>query len=246
MTMYTMVTATLAGFLIASTARAQTRPRFEAGIDLLGALPGGSFGDQIDGALGIGANARLRLDPEGYVALRADADWMGYGWDDPDVELRSPFGDVRSTRLSSINAISFLELGPELSTSVLGVRPYLGATAGVAYFLTTAEADRDDAGSGFTLAVRKHDLALAYGGQAGMRIPLGTGRRAISLDLGARFQRSREAEFLRKGDLTVDESGAIHFAPVRSAASLWIFRAGVSVPLRSLRSPQRPERDRAE
>jgi hypothetical protein len=239
MKMHMIVTVTLAGSLLASAAQAQARPHLEAGIGVLGALPGGSFGDQIDGALGLGANARLRLDSKGYVALRADADWMGYGWDDPDVTLRSPFGEVQSTRLSSINTISFLELGPELSASVRGARPYIGATAGLAYFLTTAAADRDEAGTRFTIGVQKHDLAFAYGGQTGVRIPVSAGRRAIAVDLGLRFQRSREAELLRRGDLTVDESGAIHLSPVRSEANLWVFRAGVSVPLLPSARPER-------
>jgi hypothetical protein len=233
----TIITGTLAGLLLATGAQAQTAPHFEAGVDLLGALPAGGFGDQIDGALGAGANVRLRLDSKGYVALRMDADWMSHGWDHRNVELRSPFGGVESTELSSINSISFLEAGPELSAALGRARPYLGAMAGIGYFLTTAAADREDAGTRFAIQVQKHDLAFAYGGQTGLRIPVRAGSRAVAVDLGVRYQRSREAELLRKGDLTVDESGAIHFSPVRAEAELWVFRAGVSVPLRVPRSP---------
>jgi hypothetical protein len=239
--MHAIITGTLAGLLLASGAQAQDGPRIEAGFGLLGALPAGSFGDQIDGALGAGANARLRLDSKGYVALRVDADWMSHGWDRRDVELRTPFGGVQSTELSSINTISFVQAGPELSARVRSVRPYIGAAAGVAYLLTTATAARDDAGTRFAIDVQKHDLALAYSGQTGVRIPLRAGKRAVAVDLGVRYQRSREAELLRKGDLAVDESGAIHFSPVRAEANLWVFRAGVSVPLSR---PELPARDR--
>lgn len=236
-----IITGTLAGLLLATAAQAQTAPRVEVGLSALGALPAGHFGDQIDGALGAGANARLRLDSKGHVALRLDGDWMSHGWDHRNVELRSPFGEVLTTELRSINTISFAEVGPELTATAGGVRPYIGATAGVAYFLTTAAGDREDAGTGFLIQVRKHDLAFAYAGQTGLRIPVRAGRRAIAVDLGARYQRSREAELLRKSDLTVDESGAIRFSPVRAKAELWVFHAGISVPLRV---PKRPARDR--
>jgi hypothetical protein len=226
-----IVTAALAGVILASGAQAQSVPHFEGGLGMLGAAPGGDFGDLIDGALGFGANARLRLDAQGHVALRVDADWMTYGWDRRDVDLRSPFGGMEPVELRSNNSTSFLVLGPEVSGNLGTVRPYIGATAGFAYFLTAADADQADDGTRFAIQVEQHDLAFAYGAHTGLRIPVRAGKHPIAVDLGLRYQRSNEADFLRKGDLTVDDAGAIHFSPVRSEATLWVFHAGISVPL---------------
>jgi hypothetical protein len=50
--------------------------------------------------------------------------------------------------------------------------------AGVAYFLPTAAADQENAGTRCTIGVQKHDLAFAYGGQTGLRIPLSLPKRS--------------------------------------------------------------------
>jgi hypothetical protein len=228
---YSMIAGALAGLVLVSGARAQTAPHFEGGIGLLGAAAGGEFGELVDGAVGFGANARLRLDAQGNVALRADADWMMHGWDRRDVDLRSPFGGVRSAELRSNHSVSFLQLGPEVSARLGRVRPYLSAEAGLAYFLTAADADEKEDATRFAIQVEHHDLAFAYGAHTGLRIPVGTSKHPVAVDLGLRYQHTNEADFLRKGDLTVDDAGAIHFSPVRAEANLWVFHAGISVPL---------------
>jgi hypothetical protein len=101
----------------------------------------------------------------------------------------------------------------------------------VAYFLTDATGGRWARDLSFSTSVQQHDAVFAYGGRAGVRVPVAANGRGIAVDLGAEYQRSDEAEFLRKGDIVVDDAGTISLHPVRASADLWIFRLGVSVPL---------------
>ena len=70
----------------------------------------------------------------------------------------------------------------------------------------------------------------AYRARAGLRVPM-AGPRNIALDIGAQYQRTDDATFLRKGDITVDGQGRVAFAPVRSNARMWVFSLGVSMPV---------------
>ncbi|HET9985746.1 MAG TPA: outer membrane beta-barrel protein [Longimicrobiales bacterium] len=238
MRIQTIVGAALGGLLLASAAQAQNTssrigapPRLEAGVGIMGAAPTGAFGEQIDRAFGVGAFARYRVDAAGAFALRLDASWLNHGWDSQEVTLRSPFGGTRDVDLRSTNDLMFVELGPELSWPVGVVRPYVGASAGAAYFLTGASAERGERDVSFATTVEQHDVVFAYGGRAGVRIPISGNTRGITVDLGAEYQHSDEAEFLRKGDIVVDDGGTISLHPVRAEADLWIFRLGVSVPI---------------
>jgi hypothetical protein len=77
------ITGALATLLLASTASAQGAPRFRGSLGLLAASPDDEFGRGIDGAVGAGVGARLRLDSGDHLALRLDGDWLAYGWDHP-------------------------------------------------------------------------------------------------------------------------------------------------------------------
>jgi hypothetical protein len=225
------VAAALAALLLASAASAQGAPRFRGNLDLLAASPDDEFGLGIDGALGVGVGARLRLDPGDHLALRLDANWLVYGWDRRDVELRSPLGEPSSTELTTIHTLAFLQAGPELSATVAGVRPYVAATAGVAQFLTSASAAEKDDEVRFSTEAHMEDYALAYGGRAGVRVPFHVLRHRLDVDLGLRYARSRSAEYLREDDVSVTGDGFLRFDPVSGRAGLWILHAGVSIPL---------------
>ncbi|MBX6365145.1 MAG: outer membrane beta-barrel protein [Gemmatimonadetes bacterium] len=238
MRIQTIFGAALAGVLMASTAQAQSAagriaapPRLEAGIGAMGAAPTGEFGQQIDRAFGLGAFARYRIDAAGRFALRLDASWLNHGWDSKEVMLRSPLGGLQDVDLRSMNNLMFVQLGPEFSVPVGAVRPYVGASAGAAFFLTDVSGERGVRDVSLVTTVEQHDVVFAYGGRAGVRIPISGNARGIALDLGAEYQHSDEAEFLRKGDIVVDDAGTISLHPVRAEADLWIVRLGVSVPI---------------
>ncbi len=62
-------------------------------------------------------------------------------------------------------------------------------------------------------------------------MPLSSGPRGISLDFRARYQRTGQAEFIPEGEVRVTEAGFFEFTPVRTNGELWIFGAGLSIPI---------------
>lgn len=233
----TMLAGALGVFLAASPLYGQTfpgageAPRLHGGVTVLGAAPRGDFGDQIERAFGLGGHLRYQLDEAGRVAIRLDGSWLGYGWDDQDVALSSPLGGTQLVNLSTSYHLVFVGVGPEVSTWMGGVNPYLGADAGFAYFLTDATADRRTGNVRVDTHLQQDDLVLAYGAHGGFRIPLAAGGRSLSLDLGARYQHSDRAEFVSEGGLRVTEAGTITLNPVQANADVWVFSAGISLPL---------------
>ncbi len=233
--------ATVAALSVASTVHAQTAPevgetpRFHAGATLLGAVPRNDFGDAIDHAFGLGVNARYALDSAGHFGVRIDGAWLLHGWENRDVDLRSPLGGTQVVELMTTNSMAFAGIGPEFSATVGRFRPYVGASAGMALFHTSVSGERKDKDVQYKLDVQHHNVVFSYAGHAGVTVPLTANPRGISLDLGARYQHSDKADFLRKGDVTVEEAGTISLSPVRANADTWVLFAGLSVPLSARR-----------
>ena len=203
---------------------------FHAGLSLLGGIPTGDFGDQVDGMFGAGAHLLYRVGDDGNVGVRLDASWLLHGVDDREVVLASPLGGVEEVELTTTHSAVFLGLGPEFSLELAGARPYLGASIGLAYFLTEAVTDwsEDDDDVRFMTRIQHDDLALAYAGQTGVLIPITRGDWAVSADFGVRYQRSAEIDFLDDDDIAV-ELGRIVLDPVTAEASIWVLKAGISI-----------------
>jgi hypothetical protein len=229
----TAITVTLLTFT-GTAAAAQTAPVTgagpHAGVALIGATSTGDFADHVDNAFGLGAHVLYRVGTDGTFGIRLDGSWLLHGLDDTEVELVSPLGGTEEVDLNTSHSMVFLGLGPEISASLGVARPYLGASIGIGYFLTDARADWSEDNLRFLTYVAHEDVVLAYAAQGGVLIPVTSGRWGVSIDVGARYQGSAEAEFVTEENLTVDD-GRLVLDPESAEASLWVVRAGVSVAL---------------
>ncbi len=205
--------------------------RLHLGVGLLGADAAGDFSDHLDQAFGINVDLSYRLDARGILAIRADARWLNYGWDNATATVTSPFGGTDEADVTTTQNMFFFEVGPEVAVDLGVVRPYAGASIGAAQFQSQSSVRATSGNTHFTTNVQYDDFALAWGGQAGLRIPLSRGPRGISIDFRARYQRTGSADFLPEDGLTIDEEGFFDFTAVREAAEMWIVGAGVSIPL---------------
>lgn len=236
MRMAPMVAVILALSFATAPADAQRRPTADrpvrgwGGLAFAGAIPVGDYGDQVDGAFGLDGHLLYRPDPDGLFAARFDTGWFLHGWDDREVVLFSPLGGFEEVDVTSTHSAAFFSVGPEISGVVGGVRPYLGGSIGLAYFLTSITADWSQDDARVETRVQYDDIAFAFAGQGGVLIPITSGRYPISLDFGARYQGSTEADFLDDDDVDVI-GGFIDLDPVTAGASIWVLRAGVSVGL---------------
>lgn len=212
-----LAAALLAAMTSAAQAQSQTA-RITAGAAVTGIASQGDFHDQIDRAFGLNGYASYKLDKQGNIALRADASWLNHGWD-----MRS----LNSSELTTSNDIFFAQVGPEVSVNVM----YVGASIGLAYFVTDASTRRYQTDFDYTTMMEHHDAVLAYSARAGVRIPVISSKN-ISLDVGAAYQRSDEASFLRKGSVTIGNDGSFSAQLTRGKADFWGFHMGVSMPIR--------------
>ena len=136
-------------------------------------------------AIGIGSNGSYRVDDKGIVSLRADLNWLNRGLKIRTTDVPSPFGGTTEAEVTTSHDIVFLQAGPELSATILRLRPYIGARAGIAYYVTTTSVHRDGLDENIDASRDDHVTIFSYGAHGGVRVPV-TSR--ASLDLGAEYQ----------------------------------------------------------
>lgn len=209
-----------------------TIPRSYLGGELTIASPQGEFANYIDGGWGGGLHYLLRLDRDGWVALRADASLLNYGHERQRVLLSPTVGGRITLDLTTDNNIAFFGVGPQIGVPTGALRPYVNGFAGVSYIYTESSVSGSSSAERFASSTNFDDASFAYGGGAGLYIPLSHRRNPVSLDLGVTYRHNGSAEYLREGDITDNPDGSITLHPVLSETNLLAFRVGVTVGLR--------------
>jgi opacity protein-like surface antigen len=223
----------------ASSASAQTvedisRPRpsrAAAGVGFVVAQPLGEFRDNVSAAFGGEGHVVLRRSRNTVLGLRLEGGFLNYGHERKRVPLSSTFGGRIQVDLNTNNNIALFGLGPQLMATAGPVRPYVHGTAGLAYFFTESHVDGSDDTHSFARTTNHDDAAFAYGGGAGVIIPLPVKRTLVSIDLGARYLDSGKVSYLKEGDIRDNPDGTITLSPSETKASMITYRVGVSVGL---------------
>lgn len=233
--------AVLAGAATAPALMAQEGPfgyerrgptRSYAGGGFVYGAPQGEFGERVDRALGAGGHLVVRLDRAGWLGMRAEGGFLNYGSESRRVVVSSTIGPRIQARLRTSNDLLTFGVGPQLAVPHGWVRPYLHGTVGLAYFVTASSLTTTRSTNEEPLLQTTHqeDAGLMLGGGAGLRIPITRGLNPVLVDLGARFQRSGEREYLTEGDIT-DQVEQLELRINRSETDLVTFHLGVSVGL---------------
>jgi opacity protein-like surface antigen len=207
-------------------------PRSYLGGELTIASPQGEFANYVGNGFGGGLHYLLRLDRDGWLALRADASLLNYGHERQRVLLSPTIGGRVSVDLTTDNNIAFFGFGPQIGVPTGALRPYLNGFAGVSYIFTESSVGGSSSSEAFASTTNFDDASFAYGGGAGLYVPLGRSRNPVSLDLGVAYRHNGTAEYLRHGDITDNPDGSITLHPVFSETNLLTFHVGVSVGLR--------------
>lgn len=226
---------TLAG---ASPAVAQygfgARPaRATLGGGALVAQPVGEFKSYVNNGFGGGGHLLLRVDPQGFLALRADVGYLIYGHETKRVSLPNA-GRVQFDVTTSNNILTY-SVGPQLMVPTGPIRPYVNAMAGGAYFFTESSVGGSDNSSDFASTRNFGDNVASYGYGGGVFIPFVVRNALIGLDVGARFIRNGHTRYLREGGITDLPGGGFTVSPIESETNLVAYHVGVNVGLRSKR-----------
>ena len=207
-------------------------PRSYVGGELAIARPQGEFGNFVNGGFGGGAHYLLRVDRDGWLGLRVDGSILNYGHERQQVLLSPTIGGRIGVDLTTNNNIAFLGAGPQIGLPTGSFRPYLNGFVGVSYIFTESSVGGTSSGYEFASTTNYDDASFAYGGGAGLYIPVGHGRNPVSIDAGLQYRHNGQAEYLVEGGITDHPDGSITLHPIRSETNLWNFHIGVSVGLR--------------
>ena len=212
--------------------RSEGPPRHYLGGELTAASPQGEFHDYVNSGWGGGLHYLLRVDRDGWLALRADASLINYGHERQRVPLSSTIGGRIDVDLVTDNNIAFFGFGPQVGVPTGAIRPYANGFAGVSYIFTESSVRGTSSGESFASTTNFDDSSFAYGAGGGVYIPVSRGWNPVSLDLGVSYRHNGTAEYLREGDITDNPDGSITLHPVFSETNLLTFHVGVSVGLR--------------
>lgn len=210
----------------------QPRPsRAAAGVSFVVAQPIGEFHDNVSSAFGGEGHVVLRRSQHSVLGLRLEGGFLNYGHERKRVPLSSTFGGRIQVDLNTNNNIALIGAGPQLMATGGPVRPYVHGTAGLAYFFTESHVEGANDSYEFAQTTNHDDAAFAYGGGAGVIIPLPVKRTLLSIDLGARYLNSGTVSYLKEGGIRDNADGTITLSPSETKASMITYRLGVSIGL---------------
>lgn len=198
------------------------------------ARPVGEFHDYVKHGGGVNLGVVWPVRTESPLALRADGGFVVYGSETKQVCFSSTVGCRIVLDLTTTNSIAYVNAGPQLMVPRGAVRPYVNGAVGFSYFATTSTVKGRNNGEDVASDTNFDDITLALAAGGGVLISLSRGKTPVLLDLGARFHRNGEVEYLKEGDIEDTPTG-IRYTPTHSEADLVTFQIGVTIGNRPTR-----------
>jgi hypothetical protein len=194
--------------------------RFTVGADFAISQPKGEFANNVPTGYGFDLNGLFKLDPKGWIGLRADAGGVRYGHEHIDLGFFSGI----ELGLNTDNRIEFGALGLQLQFPDGWLRPYATASYAGVHFTTESCVSNPDGLVQDQCHSNHGDWAGAgvFGG--GLVIPFG--KSSGSLNLGARYHYGAKATYLRKGDIIDNPDGSVTLNVRSSKTDLVLWQIG--------------------
>ena len=193
-----------------------TQSLYHFGGNLTIGLPQGEFGDNVDN-VGIGGTGFFAFNfPQSPLAVGASIGFMIYGSETRKESWSSTIPDIYldvTTTNNILNGHLFLRVQPPKG----GFLPYLDGLIGFNYLWTeTSVRDEDEPGGEEIASSRPlSDITFSYGVGGGLmfrvyqapeRKSIGRELASVYIDLGLRYLKGGDAEYLTKGKITVEDS----------------------------------------
>lgn len=199
--------------------------------------PRAEFDDHTDTGFGLGATYLYALTPSRAVAIGATGSFMNYGNTDREVPLSTTIPDIR-VDVETTNNMAFLQAALQVKAPLGAFQPYAIATGGFGFFSTSTTLKERLSETPILSDTNQSDGTWVYGGGGGAQIRVWTGQpgpeggepsRAY-VDLGARWLRGGEVEYLTEGSLVTDDGEFdIDTRLVNSDIELVEYRIGVTL-----------------
>lgn len=208
----------------------------EASAALLISDPRGEFDDHTDTGFGLGATYLYALHPSRAISIGATGSFMNYGNTDREVPLSTTIPDIR-VEVETSNNMFFLQGALQVKAPAGLVQPYALATGGFGFFATTTTLKDRLTEEQILSDTNQSDGTWVYGAGGGAQIRVWTGEARAGdsepsrayVDLGARWLRGGEVEYLTEGSLVTDDGEFdIDERLVNSEIELVEYRIGVT------------------
>lgn len=191
--------------------------------------PQGDFARNIDFGYGASGAYLYRLDRAGFFSLRADAGMLQYGHESKQVPLSETIGGRIQVRVSTVNYLMPLTIGPQIAWPRGPVRPYAHAGIGGQFFFTQSSVQGSSDSYDFANTTNQHDATGTWMAGAGVLLPISERRVKVSADLGAQYLAGGRAQYLRPGSIQDLPNAQIRITTLESETHMVIVRLGVRI-----------------
>lgn len=234
-------------FLLAPVLPAAAQAQPEGPNLFAGALtissPRGEFDDNTDTGFGFTGSYVRAISPNRVVGVGLSGSFLGYGSTRRRAPLSNTIPDITVDVETSNNTAFILGL---LEVRVPGrIQPYVQAVAGGGFFYTTTSLEDTRTDQVILSDTNQSDATWVWGGGGGLRVRVwestpdpqeeaARGREAprsrLYVDVGARYLKGNEVEYLKEGSLVTDD-GEFDIDPrlARSEIEVVQYQIGVSV-----------------
>ena len=208
--------------------------RFQVSLNFLMAYPQNGFKDNVDRTFyGLSGEFFFRL-PRSPFSVGVSLEYLNYGSETRTGPMSIDFPEVWvdvTTRNCIFSTAAVLRLSPARGPFC----PYVEGLIGFNYLFTYTSVSDDDGGSeDIASTTNFDDWAFAYGAGAGavVRVLDVRGREgrsvfSLDLDMGFRYMKGGNAEYLREG-IILRGRGSVTYTPLTSTTDLLKTRVGIA------------------
>jgi len=204
--------------------------RFQVGGDFVVSQPKGELASNIDNGYGFNGTGMFRLDPKGFLSLRADVGGVQYGRELFEIPPYQSTGRI-ALDLETTNNIAWGAIGGHLQIPDGWFRPYANASIAYTHFSTKSSLTGSDDDYEYATTTNQSDGSRAWIFGGGVVIPFGNKYALGGLNLGARYYYGGEATYLNEGDIIDNPDQSVTLNLRRSKTDLVLWQVGVSFVL---------------
>ena len=222
--------------LLLTPLAAHGQGRYAVGIAGLYGQPLGPFADNVRRGFGFDGMGSIAFDQFGIFSLKAELGYVRLAKKTEPFIADNGFNFVE-LESETTSGVLTLGAGPQLTLPSGPIRPYVGGTVGFARFATNTSinlpANQSNTGQKETLYQEtvSSDFILSLTASGGIRFELPFMGRGVLADLGARWHRNGEAEYVTSEGVVYNGTGRPTITPTRSEADFIVYRLGIVIPL---------------
>jgi hypothetical protein len=222
--------------LVLAPVAAHAQSRFTAGVAGVYGQPLGQFGENVKRGFGADGFGTLGIDARGIFSLRGEVGYIRYNRNSEYFLANTGFG-VAELESETTSGVLTMGVGPQLMLPEGAIRPYIGGTVGFARFATNTSinipSDQTNTGQKESIydETVSSDFILSLAAIGGVAFQLNFLGRGVLADLGVRWHRNGEAEYVSSEGVFYTGTGQPSITATRSDADFLVYRLGIVIPL---------------